>query len=354
MQFLFIVLSLWTSMEACTGILLKANDHSVVHGRTLEFGLKIDLSTVVVPRGHEFVGTTPNGTGLKYKSRYAAVGAIAFDQLAMLDGLNERGLSVGTFYFPGFAGYSEITSSNQPQALSPTEFPNWILTQFATLDEVKAALKEVVIAPTVVKTWGELPQPFHYIVYDAQGRSLVIEPVNGELITYDNPLGILTNSPGFEWHLTNLRNYINLTPYNVKPMTIDGLSLAPFGQGSGLVGLPGDFTPPSRFVRAAIFCATATPSETSQEAIFQAFHILNQFDIPVGVARQKEGNVIKSDYTQITCVRDPRTLKYYFKTYEDPSIQYIDLTQFDYNGTAVKKAMTTSVGKAYNISDKLF
>ncbi|MGE5196738.1 MAG: linear amide C-N hydrolase [Anaerolineae bacterium] len=228
-------------------------------------------------------------------------------------------LAVGTFYFPGFAFYSEITPENQARALSPIEFPNWILTQFATVDEVKTALSSVVIAPTVTKDWGSAPPPFHYIVFDKSGHCLVIEPLEGKLVTHENKLGTFSNSPPFDWHMIYLRNFINLTPFNAKPVTLNGVRLEQLGQGSGMVGIPGDFTPPSRFVRAAIFSATATPSENANEAIFQLFHILNQFDIPVGISRAKVENATYNDQTQFTCARDPQSLKYYFKSYNEQS-----------------------------------
>lgn len=341
------------SVDACTGIKLSAKDGSIVHGRTLEFGIKIDSSIVVVPRDFEFTGTTSKGPGLKYKAKYGTVGVIAFDNPALMDGLNEKGLAVGTFYFPGFAGYTPLTAENQSVALSPVEFPNWILTQFATIDEVKENLSKVIIAPTIVQQWGPAPAPFHYIVFDKDGKSLVIEPRDGKLLTYDNPLGTFTNSPNFDWHMTNLRNYINLTTLNAKPLKVDGLTFNSFGQGSGMVGLPGDFTPPSRFVRAAIFSITATPSADADEGVAQAFHILNQFDIPIGAAQTKEGNVVYSDYTQVTCVRDPQSLKYYFKTYDDQNIKVVDLNSFDLNAKSLKKANTSGSQAYTNISTQL-
>lgn len=349
----FAASTLFLNIEACTGIKLVAKDGSLVHGRTLEFGVQVDIATVVIPRGYAFKGTTPQGQGLTYTSKYAAVGAIAFGDPALMDGLNEKGLAVGTFYFPTYAGYSEITSANQSKALSPVEFPNWILTQFATVDEVKAALPSVIIAPTITKEWGPTAAPFHYIVYDKSGKCLVIEPINGKLVTYDNKLGTFTNSPAFDWHMTNLRNFINLTPFNAKPVTLNGISLESFGQGSGMVGLPGDFTPPSRFVRAAIFSATAIPSANANDAIYQLFHILNQFDIPVGAARSKVGDVTYSDETQITCARDPQSLKYYFRSYNDQTIKMIDLKQFDLDAKAIKSLDATGVSKAVDISSQL-
>lgn len=344
--------SAFTTVDACTGLKLIAKDGSIVHGRTLEFGIEVDISTAVIPRGYAFKGTTPNGDGLAYTSKYGVVGAVAFNNPALMDGLNEKGLAVGTFYFPTFAEYTPITAENQSKALSPIEFPNWILTQFATIEEVKAALQNVVIAPTVVKAWGPTPAPFHYIVFDKTGKALVIEPLKGKLVTYDDRIGTFTNSPTFDWHTTNLRNYINLTPFNASPITLDGVTLKPFGQGSGMVGLPGDFTPPSRFVRAAIFSTTATPSENANEAIFQLFHILNQFDIPVGAARAKEGDVVYSDSTQLTCARDPQALKYYFRTYKDQDIKFVDLNKFDLNAKDVKMLKVSGENKATDVSSQ--
>lgn len=339
--------------EACTGIRLQAKDGSFVHGRTLEYGLPIETSILFIPRGYVFHGTTPQGDGIEYSAKFAAIGAMTFDTPSIMDGINEKGLAVGAFYFPGFASYSDLTKENQSKALSPIEFTNWMLTQFSTVEEVKKGLSEVVIAKTVVPSWGDKPAPMHYIVYDKTGKSLVIEPINGSLKTYDNPIGVITNSPEFDWHMTNLRNFINLTPFNVSPLTVNGLTLAPFGQGSGMVGMPGDFTPPSRFVRAAIFSITATPSKTSPEAVLQAFHILNQFDIPVGVVKEKAGKVIYSDYTMLTAVRDPENLQFYFKSYDDQTIRMVDLKQFDFNGKTLLKKRIAHSQKIIDMSKDL-
>lgn len=349
-----VLLAVWPSFgSACTGIKLIAKDGSAVHGRTLEFGIKVDTSVVVIPENYSMIGTTTKGKGLEYKTKYAAVGMICFDKLAIMDGMNEKGLSIGTFYFPGYARYTSTTDANQSKSLSPIEFPSWILTQCATLDEVKEGLKDVYISPVVVSAWGDTPPPFHYIVYDKNGDALVIEPINGKLVIHPNPIGVFTNSPTLIWHFTNLRNYINLTPNNVPPLKALGMTFSPFGQGSGMVGLPGDFTPPSRFVRAAIFSITAIPSKDAQEATFQAFHILNQFDIPVGIAREVKDGVIHSDYTQATVVRDPNSLKYFFRTYDDQTIKLVDLKAFDLKAKDVKKSNTEGRQSYVDISKEL-
>jgi choloylglycine hydrolase len=332
---------------------LETLDGDVIHGRTLEFGEPIDVSIAVIPRGFSFRGTTPSGPGIRYSAKYAALGAIAFGQLSLLDGINEKGLSVGTFYFPGFASYSKIDKENQNQALSPVEFPNWVLSQFATIDDLKEGLKEIYIAPTVSSEWGLLPPSFHYIVYDQKGDCIVIEPIGGSLIVYENTIGTLTNSPTFDWHMTNLRNYINLSPYNSTPVTINGFIFGSLGMGSGMHGLPGDFTPASRFVRAAIFSSAAPKPKSSEDAVFDVFNLLNNFDIPVGSVIEKVADMVYIDKTLLTIVRDPKALKFYFKTKDDPRIKSVDLTQFDLNSRFVKTLPLRPYKQIDDVSNQL-
>ncbi len=346
-------LVLMQSLEACTGIRLTAADGSSVTGRTVEFATQLDMHAAVIPRNYPFVGKTPKGKGLTYTSKYAVVGFYCFEDQIIMDGMNEKGLIIGAFYFPGYADYAKITQENQSSALSPIDFTNWVLTQFATLEEVKAALPSISIAPTVLQGWGSEPPPFHYIVYDRNGQSLVIEPVDGTLKTYENEIGAFTNSPTFDWHLTNLNNFIHLSPFNASPINLRGVELEAFGQGSGMLGLPGDFTPPSRFVRAALFSSYAKQSKNSDELVLQVFHILNQFDIPVGAVRQKEGRKIAEDITMMTSVKDPHSMSYFFKSYEDQSIQSIELMQFDLNAKKIKSMKIQGSEQIKNISSLL-
>ena len=154
------------TIDACTGLKLRAQDGSTVHGRTLEFGVAVETSIAFIPKGYQFIAETPEGGGMKYASKYATVGAMCYDTLALMDGLNEEGLAVGTFYFPGYAEYTPTTKENIARSLSPIDFSNWILTQFRTVEEVRNGLSDVVMASTVYKNWGNTPPPFHYIVYE--------------------------------------------------------------------------------------------------------------------------------------------------------------------------------------------
>lgn len=318
--------------QACTGIRLAAADGTVVHARTLEFAVDIHSDVVVIPRGFAGTGSTPDGKpGLAWKSKYACVGANALGLPIIVDGLNERGLAVGLFYFPSSAGYMPYTAADAGKTLAPWELGAWMLQSFASVDEVKAGIGGVVVAPVVLGQWGFTP-PVHFVVHDASGRSIVIEYVGGKLNVHDDPLGVITNSPTFDWHMTNLRNYVNFSFANVPPVKLGSVTLEPFGQGSGMLGIPGDFTPPSRFVRAVAFSQSILPAKTGDDAVLEAFHILNNFDIPKGAAREQRkdehGNVL-ADYTLWTSASHLGAKRFYFRTYENSRIRSVDLMKMN-------------------------
>jgi choloylglycine hydrolase len=321
--------------EACTGIRLTPRDGSVIAARTLEFGCDLRSDICVIPRGSRYVGTTPDRKpGVRWTMKYGAAGANAFGRPVIVDGLNEKGLGVGIFYFPGYAGYQEVGPDDAGQALAPWELATFLLGTCADTAEAAAAARSVKVGAAVLPELGIAP-PCHYVVHDAAGRCIVLEHVDGGLKVHDNPLGVVTNSPTFDWHVTNLRNYVNLTATNVPEVDLDGIKLDGFGQGTGMLGLPGDFTPPSRFVRAVAFTRSALPVATAAEGVFQAFHILNQFDIPRGAARSKGRGEEMVDYTLWTGASDLKNLRYYFHTYDSRRIRMIDLKAMDLDAGGV-------------------
>lgn len=310
---------------ACTNIVLKAKDGAIVRARTNEFAIPAQSNVVLIPRGTELSGTLPDGgKGISFTARYNMAGANAYGQAIIVDGMNDQGLSFGMLLFPDFAEYAEAAPDNARRAMAPYEFGNWVLGNFATVDEVKKAVEDVVLVPTSTPVLNEV-LPLHYAVTDKTGKSIVIEPVGGKLKVYDNPLGVLTNAPGFDWHMTNLRNYVNLSVNAVPPVELDGVTLAQLGQGQGMHGLPGDFTPPSRFIRAVVFAHAEFPSETAEETVLSGFHIMNQFDIPFGSVRDTSGGKTQAEYTQWTTASDLKNMRFYFKTYGNQNIYLIDL-----------------------------
>jgi len=325
-----------TGGSACTGITIKSQDGSTIFARTLEFAQDIQSNIIVVPRGKEFVGTAPGDKpGHRWKTRYGIVGTNAFDLPVTVDGLNEKGLHVGLFYFPGFARYQELPSDDADKALAPWELGTFLLGTCANVNEAIAAAREVRVGEVVQKDMGFVP-PVHYVLTDASGKSTVLEYVGGKLKVYDNPLGVMSNSPTFDWHMINLSNYVNLTVSNVPPVNVDGTEIKGLGQGSGMLGIPGDFTPPSRFVRAVAFSKSALPVAGAKAGVLQAFHILNQFDIPKGAARGIDHGKEVADYTLWTSAADLSNLRYYFRTFANSRIRMVDLKAVDFDAPAIR------------------
>jgi choloylglycine hydrolase len=240
-------------MEAitiCLAFRLTARDGAVIAGWSMEFGIDLQSDVIVVSRGQQLTGTAPSGRqGLSWGTKYAWIAANAFGLPVATDGFNQAGLSFGTLYFAGFADYQPVPAGQEQRAMGSWEFGGWVLSNFANVAEVRAALDSVLVANTVQPQFGFVP-PLHFILHDASGDCAVIEHTKGQRIVFDNPLTLMTNDPTFDWHLMNLRNYINLSVNNRQPLDIAGLVLAPLSEGTGLLGLPGDWTSPSRFVRA--------------------------------------------------------------------------------------------------------
>jgi choloylglycine hydrolase len=255
--------------------------------------------------------------------------------------MNEKGLVGGILYFPGFAGYADATKAAPARSLAPWEVLTWALTSFATVAEVKAAIGEIAIVDIVEETMKITP-PVHYTLHDATGASLVIEPVEGKLKIYDNPLGVMTNSPSFDWHMTNLRNYLKLSPVNAEPLKIGAETFAPLGQGSGMLGIPGDPTPPSRFLRALGYTLSVEKKPSGPESVRLAEHIINNFDIPKGWVRDVHQGSEPLEYTQWSTVADVAKRVYYVKSYNDPVLRGIDLKNFDLDAKALVSAPLTA------------
>ncbi len=319
-----------TSSQACTSILVKTNDDSYVYGRTMEFGMELKSQPVVAPRGLSYTGTgaKKGQDGLKWTGKYAAVGMNAVDQPLICDGMNEKGLAGGILYFPGYAEYTKPADADPAKSLAPWEFLSWCLTSFANVDEIKAAIEngDVQVVEVVFPAFGFVA-PFHYTLHDTNGNSIVIEPTGGTLKVYDNPFGVMTNSPTFDWHLTNLKNYTKLTDENAPPLKINGHQIDSFGAGSGWLGIPGDPTPPSRFIRALAYSMTPVPQPKGIKSVRLVEHIMNNFDLPKGIIRDAKSD--EADYTQWTAIADMADRVYYVKTYDNQQLQAIALKDFD-------------------------
>jgi choloylglycine hydrolase len=321
----------------CTDFLLTAadEDHSVVVGRSMEFGEDLGSQILVGGRGTKKHGGAPDSPlgGLSWTAKYGYVGLnVAGLELPHLicDGMNEKGLSIGALWLPSYTQYSP-TVSDKAQALDVKHFTNWVLGNFATVAEVKSGL-------TDVQVWGSSLTnshiPIHFSIHDASGTSAVLEFLEGNTqgLWQPSTVGVLTNAPPFAWQLANIGNYAGLSSVDAAPITIGGITYPPPGHGSGMRGLPGDSTPPSRFVRLLFQKQFAIQPANNTDAISQALHLLNTVDIPLGTSAAKneqppsKGN---DDYTQWVVVKALTARTFSYRTANNPTLMQIDFADLD-------------------------
>lgn len=344
---------------ACTGVTLRAADGSVVFARTLEWGaFDLDSHVRVVPRGVAFRGETPNGrTGLAWESEYGFVAFDALGRMALLDGMNEAGLSVGQFYHPTIAEYAPFDASEEARSIGPTDIVQYLLSTCATTEEARAAMASVRVVPVVEPSLG-FPAPVHLMVTDPGGAQVVIEFLGGEMVVADAPLGVITNAPEYSWHETNLRNYVNLSPVGMPTRSVGDIDFAPLGGGSGMIGLPGDFTPPSRFVRAVAFTQTARGTVDGVDAMQEAFRVLDNFNVPLGAAEGENASEGGGDATGgmksatlWTVANDTRNKVIYYHTQHNRRVRQIDLKSIDFDALDEMRRAPMDARRAPDIED---
>lgn len=324
---------------ACMSFRVTAKDGNIVIGRTMEFGVDSGWKIAVFPRNMQFTSPAPGDKkGLTWKNKYGYVAVVGWGMNDMIaDGLNEAGLSFGGLWYEPGLKYQEVGPGEENRALAATMSGAWILGNFSTVDELKKAVADIKIFGYVVPALHMAP-PAHGIIYDASGKCLVMEFGDGKVNLYDNPLGILTNAPDYPWHVNHLRQFIGMSAENPKPEDLSGVKLIPTGHGAGMIGLPGDLTPPSRFVRLGVITHLADQPENAEKGLNVSQHIVNAFNIVSGMAVDKDpqGKVVSRETTQWASFRDLKNKTFYFQTYDNLDLRKVDLRKLDFSGDKVK------------------
>jgi choloylglycine hydrolase len=315
----------------CTDFLLQAADASVVNGRSMEYGLDMGSQIVVGGRGTPMTSGAPglpNG-GLGWVANFGYVGlnvaGLGHKEL-IADGMNQEGLAISALWLPGYTVYSHTVTDNAV-ALDVSLLPSWALGKHATVDEFRAELEHVEIwAPD---SWNT-EIPLHFSIHDATGQSAVLEFLvnhpKGEVT--ENPVGVLTNAPPFDWQVSNIGNYVGLTSLDAAPITIGSEDYFPPGHGSGMRGLPGDSTPPSRFVKTVFQKQFATQPEKSTDASSLALHLLNTVDIPRGTSTAQKASA-GDDHTQWVVVKALTAKTFSYRTASNPTVMQINFADLD-------------------------
>ena len=300
----------------CTAVTYYTKDH--YFGRNLDLEYSYKETVTITPRNYEFKFRNVK----EVKNHYAMIGMayVANDYPLYYDAINEKGLGMAGLNFPGNADYKEIEDGKDNVA--PFEFIPYILSQASNVEEAKNLLKNINIAK--INFSDELPaSPLHWIISDKE-KSITVESVKDGLKVYDNPVGVLTNNPTFDIHMFNLNNYMGLSTEQPENNFSKALNLEKYSRGMGGLGLPGDLSSASRFVKATFTKMNSKSGDSESESISQFFHILGSVYQQRGLVHMGEGQYEITIYS--SCCNMDKGI-YYYVTYENSQITGIDMNK---------------------------
>ncbi len=298
----------------CTAISFKAKDH--YFGRTLDLEHSYNETVTITPRNFEFrFRKMPC-----IEKHFAIIGmaTVVGGYPLYYDATNEKGLSIAGLNFPENAFYNEIRLNSKN--IAPFELIPFLLSRCGNVSEAVNLINNINLAN--INFSDEYPlSPLHWIIAD-KNESVTVEPLKGGVKIYKNPVGVLTNSPPFDYQMTNLSNYLSLTKSVPKNTFCDRFELTPYSRGMGAIGLPGDFSSVSRFVKAAFVKENSVYKEDENSAVNQFFHILSSVSQPKGSVQLDDGKYVSTIYT--SCCNIDNGL-YYYTTYENLCISAVNM-----------------------------
>lgn len=298
----------------CTAVTYKTKDF--YFGRTLDYEFSYGEEVTVTPRNYPI--SFRNGKTID--AHYALIGMAHLEDGYPLyyDAVNEKGLGMAGLNFVGNACYSEETEG--ADNIAQFEIIPWVLVQCRSVKEAKELLAHTNITGTPFN--DRLPAAqLHWIIAD-RNEAITVESVKAGLKIYDNPAGVLANNPPFDEQMFNLNNYMRLSPKNPVNSFSDKLNLSAYSRGMGALGLPGDLSSQSRFVRAAFTKLNAVSGESENESISQFFHIIGSVDQQRGCCELDGGKFEITIYT--SCCNADKGI-YYYTTYENHQITAVDM-----------------------------
>ncbi len=345
--FLFVFALTAIPANACSIFRLQADDGTIIVGRSMEFAADLQYDFIIIPRDYSVNSPGPDDKeGMSWKTRYGYVGVASFHLgYGISDGMNEKGLGVAILWYETDMKWQNVGPGENQRALAQAMVGDWVLGNFSTVEEVKPEIQKVKIFK-YTEPQTKFSPTIHYIVYDANGGCIVIEYEAGVCKIYDNPLGIMTNAPNFPWHVTNLRQYAGMTSEMAKPFSQGGINFMTTGHGSGMFGIPGDLTPPSRFARMAVLTRFADKQPDAAKTLNLAQHIINTLDIPRGLIsdRMPDETYLK-ETTQWITFRDLTNRIIYFRTYDNMNLRKIDLNKLDLSAKSLKRIRMYGAGE---------
>lgn len=305
----------------CTAVTYKTNDY--YFGRTLDYDFSYGDEVVITPRNYPFEFLNMS----TIKNHYALIGMshVVRDYPLYYDAVNEKGLGMAGLNFVGNADYKEFAEGRDN--VSPFEFIPWILSQCATVKEAKVLLKKINLINISFSEDLPLAQ-LHWIIAD-RNEAITVESVKEGIKIYNNPIGVLTNNPTFDEQMFQLNNYMHLSSKDPVNNFSDKLSLQVYSRGMGALGLPGDLSSQSRFVRVAFTKMNSLSGNSERESVNQFFHILGAVEQQRGCCNVGDGKFEITNYT--SCCNGDKGI-YYYTTYDNHQITAVDMHRENLEG----------------------
>jgi choloylglycine hydrolase len=332
---------------ACTKLTYVDANGNAYHGRTMELGGDLPWLLTYFPAGQTFDSDVEGSPPLTYTAQYAMFAVtmpnraptdtspLSANELKVVEGINEPGLSISILAYPSAAGTQRQLDVTQ-SLLSVNDLGSWALGQFQTVEEVKAALVDQAVVFTPVAAIGGAEAPVHFVLNDRTGSTLVVEFHKGEMVVYDNPVGVMTNGPQFDWHLTNLNNYTHLSNVDRSSATFGTMQANQPDSGIATANLPSSNTSVGRFIRAVYYAQFAEKAADPDAAVLTLARIMNNFDRPKDItfdppgAGGGEGDALAmgdTEYTPWTILADLSQSRVFLRTYYGLNYTMFDLAQ---------------------------
>lgn len=307
----------------CTGIRFTDQAGNMYFGRNLDWTQSYGEKVIATPSSAKIPAAFDRPDDLNVGHTVIGMGIVVDGIPLYFDCGNDAGLAVAGLNFPQSADYVDAEQQDSIN-VAAYEFPFWVARNFASVEEIRSTLDNVTIVAKPVN--DQLPVAnLHWLIGDRSG-SIVVEYMQDGMHVWQNDIDVLTNEPDFNWHRTNLRNYLTLVDSEPDSTSWEAAKLEPFGSGMGMQGIPGDYSGPARFVKAAFVNSHYPMQEDEASNVIRLFRTLGSVAVPDGCAKMKGGSYEKTLYT--SCF-SPSTMTYYHATYDDPQIRAYPLSSLE-------------------------
>ena len=319
----------------CTAITVQSLQGTSYIGRNMDFSYELQPHVYFTPRGYRWTNVVTGGE-IRNAYSFMGIGQELDGVLGFFDGVNEHGFAAAALYFAGYARYDTAMQRASAVQVASYDVLQYMLGQCESVDDLREQMETLYIIG-MPDPLTRTVAPLHWIAADRTGQCVILEQTDRGVELFSNPVGVLANSPEFPWHMTNLRNYMETSPRQLEEAFWGGVRLTPFGQAGGTVPLPGGYTSPERFVRAAYLKTHSPMPETPEDAVISFFQIMKSVFIPKGAVVTARGT---DDYTQYTALLNLCTGEYFFHTYDN-----LQLTRVEFPIAAASPPTLVDLGK---------